>query len=130
MAKEKLIELFVECFENCELSSKITIHNTYIIETSGTGEYEIYNNDDYFFNTFFDGQPMEAVRATFFGKYRYNDDWVWLNRYANLESGSYEEDLPFREAEEMAEWYIEHYDEIDNITEMEEFCDACEEDDD
>lgn len=127
MNKEKLIELFVEGFNECELSSKIAIHNTYIRETNGSCEYEIESNDEDFFNTFFEGKPMEAVRASFYGKYRYVDNYVWFNAYGNLESGDYESQLPLRDAEEMAEWYIENYREIDYIAEFGEFCDACEE---
>lgn len=130
MSKERLIELFVEGFENCELSSKIAIHNTYVCETDCSFENEIESNDEDFFNTVFEGKPMEAVRASYYGDYRYNDDWVWFNAYGNLKSGDYEEQLPLCDAEEMAEWFIEHYDEVDYITEMGDFCDACEEGDD
>lgn len=130
MTKDKLIELFVECYNNCELSSKIAIHNIYVRETNYGLENEIESNDEDFFNTFFEDKPMEAVRASFYGDFRYNDDWVWFNAYGNLESGDYEEQLPLRDAEEMAEWYIEHYDEVDYITEMGDFCDECEEGDD
>ena len=126
MNKEKLVELFVEGYKNCELSSKIAIHNTYVRETDCTGEYEIESNDEDFFNTFFEGKPMEAVRASFYGDFRYIDNWVWFNAYGNLESGDYESELPLRDAEEMAEWYIEHYEEVEYITEMGDFCDACE----
>lgn len=127
MTKDKLIELFVECYNNCELSSKIAIHNIYVRETNYGLENEIESNDEDFFNTFFEDKPMEAVRASFYGDFRYNDDWVWFNAYGNLKSGDYEEQLPLRDAEEMAEWYIEHYDEVDYITEMGDFCDECEE---
>lgn len=127
MNKEKLVELFVECYENCELGSKIAIHNTYIRESNCSCEDEIESNDEDFFDTFFEGKPMEAVRASFYGNYRYADDYVWFNAHGNLESGDYEDQLPLRDAEEMAEWYIEHYEEVEYITEMGDFCDACEE---
>ena len=127
MNKEKLVELFVECYENCELASKIAIHNAYIREISCSCENEIERNDEDFFNTFFEGKPMEAVRASFYGNYRYVDDYVWFNAYGNLTSGDNEDELPLRDAEEMAEWYIEHYEDVDYITEMVDFCNACEE---
>jgi hypothetical protein len=47
---------------------------------------EAYENDEYFFDTFFDGRPAEAVRATFYGDYRYMDEYVRFNGYGNLES--------------------------------------------
>ena len=127
MNKDKLVELFVDGYENCELSSKIAIHNTYIRETNCSCDGEIERNDEDFFDTFFAGKPMEAVRASFYGDFHYNDDWVWFDAYGNLESGNFEDQLPLRDAEEMAEWYIEHYEEVEYITEMGDFCDACEE---
>ena len=127
MNEEKLVELFVEGYETCELSSKIEIHNIYIRETNGGCGYEIESNDEDFFNTFFEGKPMEAVRASYYGDFRYNDDFVWLNAYGNLESGDNEEEIPLCDAEEMAEWYIDNYEELDHIKEMGDFCDTCEE---
>lgn len=127
MTKDKLIELFVECYNNCELTTKIDIHNIYVRETSSYYDDEIAHNDDEFFNMFFENNPSGAVRASSFGDFRYNDDWVWFNGYGNLETGNYEDQLPLRDAEDMAEWYIDHYDEVDYITEMVDFCNECEE---
>lgn len=54
---------------------------------NGSLEYlEIYENDEDFFETFFEGRPMEAVRASHYGDYSYNDDYVRFNGYGNLES--------------------------------------------
>ena len=130
MKQEKLIELFVECYNNCGLNAKITIHNTYERENGYGYENVIERNDEDFFNLFFEGKPMEAVRATFFGDYRYADDWVWFNAYGNLNSGDYEEQLPLRDGEEMAEWYIDNYDEVRYFEEMVDVCEACENGDD
>lgn len=47
---------------------------------------EFYENDDDFFNLFFEGRPAEAVRASYYGDYRYMDEYVRFNGYANLES--------------------------------------------
>lgn len=47
---------------------------------------QFYENDEDFFETYFQGKPMEAVRATHYGDYRYNDDYVKFNGYGNLES--------------------------------------------
>lgn len=126
MKKDKLIELFVECYDNCDLRSKIEIHNIYVRENNFSYEGEIERNDEDFFNLFFEGKPMEAVRASFYGKYHYYDDWVWFNAYGNLESGDYEEQLPLRDAEEMAEWYINNHDEAKYFEEMVDFYEACE----
>lgn len=47
--------------------------------------YEI--NDEDFFNVHF-AEPMEAVRAAYFGEYQYSDDYVRFNAYGNLKSVS------------------------------------------
>ena len=49
---------------------------------------EFWENDEEFFNTFFNNNPMEAVRATHYGNYNYNDDYVRFNGYGNIESFS------------------------------------------
>lgn len=50
-------------------------------------EYRVYPFDDDFFNSFFSNNPMEAVRATFFGCIQnWNDDYIYINAYGNLES--------------------------------------------
>ena len=45
-------------------------------------------NDEYFFETYFDGRVDEAVRAVCYGDYEYMDDYVKFNAYRNLESCS------------------------------------------
>jgi hypothetical protein len=47
---------------------------------------DVHENDEDFFNTYFDGNPMEAVRAAHYGSYSYNDDYVRFDGYGNLES--------------------------------------------
>ena len=46
---------------------------------------QIYYNDEEFFKTFFT-DPNEAVRAVFYGDYRYMDPYVKFNGYGNLDS--------------------------------------------
>ena len=121
---KKLIDLFVECWNECETSEKVAVHNAYARENCP--DDEVFENDEEFFNLFFEGKPFEAVRSAFFGHYEYSHNYVWFNGYANLDSSDYEEDMPMTDAETMAEWFIEHYDEIDYISSMGEFCDACE----
>ena len=48
---------------------------------------DFFENDEEFFNTFFDN-PMEAIRATYYGNYNYNDDYVKINGYGNIDSYS------------------------------------------
>lgn len=54
-----------------------------------------YNDED-FFDAYFGGKPMEAVRAVCYGDYKYMDDYVGFNGYGNLVSLStyeFEEEL-------------------------------------
>ncbi|WCS68871.1 hypothetical protein Goe17_02550 [Bacillus phage vB_BsuM-Goe17] len=44
------------------------------------------HNDEDFFNTFFEGEPMKAVRAAVYGDYNYTDDYVKYDGYGNLVS--------------------------------------------
>ena len=68
--------------------------------------YEI--NDEDFFNVHFT-EPMEAVRAAYFGEYQYSDDYVRFNAYGNLKSVStwdFEQELKDSK-DEIVERYIE-----------------------
>lgn len=122
---EKLIKTFNECWNECDLSEKIAIHNTYVIENN-CGDNEIHENDDDFFNTYFEGKPAEAVRASFYGKYRFADAYVWFNAYGNLDSGDFESDMPFNDEDEMGEYFVDNFNEIEHIGAMDDFVSACE----
>ena len=45
-------------------------------------------NDKDFFDCYFDGDTLGAVRAVCYGTYNYSDDYVKFDAYGNLESGS------------------------------------------
>lgn len=47
-----------------------------------------YENDEDFFDTFFYNNPMESVRASFYGDYRFMDEYVKFNVYGNLVSAT------------------------------------------
>ena len=47
---------------------------------------EYWENDEVFFNTFYYHNPMEVARAVFYGDYNFNDDYVRINAYGNLET--------------------------------------------
>ena len=50
------------------------------------GDDEIYEFDEEFFNTYFDGKPMEAARAASFGDVSWNHEYITFNGYGNLQS--------------------------------------------
>ena len=75
---------------------------------------EYYENDEYFFNDFFNGNVIEAVRAVSYGNYNYMDEYVKFDGYGNLESAS-EYDVE-KEIEDNEEEIIDAY--IRNIDNM------------
>ena len=83
-----------------ELSSDelVNVHNQYC-QNCNYPDDEIYNNDEEFFKTFFT-EPVEAVRASFYGDYRYCDEYVMFNGYGNLES--FNDPLPVIDLEAIA----------------------------
>ena len=88
--------------------------------------YEI--NDEDFFNVHFT-EPMEAVRAAYFGEYNYSDDYVRFNAYGNLKSVStwgFEQELKDG-TDEIVERYIEML-EDNSVSEYEHLFEEVEED--
>lgn len=49
-------------------------------------DYDYYENDEYFFDTYFNNKVNEAVRAVCYGNYKYTDYYVRFNAYGNLDS--------------------------------------------
>lgn len=104
----------------------------------GFDDLRFYDNDEDFFRMFFEGKTMEAIRATQFGHYSYNDDYVRFNGYGNLDTYSYSEMVEEikSQIEEIVESCIENYNNIyideitDIIEELEEELEEEEEEDD
>lgn len=70
--------------ENLDDSEWVSIHNQYCQDNRI--EDEIYDFDDYFFETFFSDKPYEAARATAFGDVNFSHDYIRFNGYGNLET--------------------------------------------
>lgn len=79
------IEAIIEHIENLDDNELIDLNREYC-ESTKSGDDEIYDNDEDFFNMFFEGNVIDAVRAVTYGEYRYNDKFVKFNGYANLET--------------------------------------------
>ena len=78
-------ETFEEKFKELSIGERLSIFNTYCIE-HGDPDKEIHSFDEEFFETYF-RDPMEAARATFFGKINsWMDEYIRFNAYGNLES--------------------------------------------
>lgn len=122
--KERLIKLFVECYDDLDsVEEQVRVHNIYARENCT--DNKIFENDDDFIDEMF-SKPSEAVRAISFGSYDYNDNYAWFNGYGNLESASYYADMPLIDAEEMADWFIDNYKELNHLDAFDEFCERCE----
>ena len=65
-------------------------------------------NDDEFWNIYFDNDPQEAARATYFGDIRnWKDPYIRFNAYRNLET-TYVIDYEPYEQEILEEWLNQH----------------------
>jgi hypothetical protein len=83
---------------------------------------EVFENDEEFFNMFFEGKAMEAVRAAHYGDYNYMDAYVRFNGYGNLESfGDYELEKDYKDSiDEIIELMIENRSHVYLSSELEE----------
>ena len=90
---------------------------------------EFWENDEEFFNTFFHNNPAEAVRASFYGDYRYCDEYVRFNGYGNLESyAEYEVIEEIKDSiDEIVENLIEEHDNLYLSDDIEEIFEEAEE---
>lgn len=80
-------EVFEKKFKELSICERLSIFNTYCIEHGDAGN-AIYSFDEEFFNIYF-SNPMEAARATFFGKIEsWSDEYIKFNAYGNLKSMS------------------------------------------
>ena len=75
---------------------------------------EYWENDEEFFNTYFYNNPMEAVRSSFYGDYKFCDKYVKFNGYCNLISANeYELELEYKNyIDDIVNSLLEHYDKI------------------
>lgn len=128
MERQELIDLFCKAWEDMQIEDKIEVSNIYCRENNI--DSEVFVNDEEFFEMFFDGNTMDAIRATQYGNYSITDEYVWLNGHANLDSddgSGYRNELPFECTNTMAEWFIDNYEELSWTSGMSDFYDACQE---
>lgn len=93
---------------------------------------DVHENDEDFFNTYFDGRPAEAVRASYYGEYNYMDEYVRFDGYGNLESLTdyqYEQKLK-DEVDDIIGLLVEEKHNLNLDGELEELLDEDEEDED
>lgn len=80
-----LLESVIEQIDNMSSEELKQLNNVYC-EQAGYPDSEIYDNDEDFFNTYFDGQVIRAVQCVTYGEYKYSDDYVKFNGQGNLDS--------------------------------------------
>lgn len=85
MNREKLKAYLQDNFDQLKrLVAQLDSHN------GDTAEFDFYENDEHFFNTFFYENPFEAARHIYFGDYRFTDKYVNFDANDNLVSVSQE----------------------------------------
>lgn len=120
-------EKFEEAWNDLERGDKIALFNEYACEYCP--DDQIYNFDEEFFEVFFSGDPMGAVRAAHFGEIScWSDEYIRFNGYGNLVSMSdydaaeYADDYTKKiyEHEELWSSYIDEDDYLDDDEDSEE----------
>jgi hypothetical protein len=81
----KSLEAITEYLTDLDNSELISVHNQYCNECQYSDD-EIYDNDEDFFNTYFEGKVLDAVRAVSYGQYNYSNKYVKFNGLGNLDS--------------------------------------------
>jgi len=82
---EKSEEAIKDYLNELSDSDLVSLHNQFC-QNNNDSDSEIFSNDEDFFETFFDGKVMDAVRAVCFGEYEYLAEWVTFDGYGNLQS--------------------------------------------
>jgi hypothetical protein len=93
---------------------KISLHNIRSRET-GNSDDEIYENDEEFFNMYYSQKPHEAVRATFYGDFRYMDEYVTFGGDGNLKSFEERDLEDYIDDNLLAEYFDENPDELEDL---------------
>jgi len=101
---EKIFKYIELDFENLSDGEKLGLWNEYCSEERS--DDEIWDNDEEFFNIFFGGKVLEAVRAVSYGEYNYCDDYVRFNGYGNLES--FNNVMDHIDESELLNWMMEN----------------------
>ena len=88
-----------------------------LVENAGYIDDRVYNNGGSFLDEMF-SSPSDAVAAVCYGEYKFTDDFVKFDGYANLQSGNYLNDLVdkgmFLDLLEDSEYNINEYEEYKN----------------
>lgn len=105
--KPQLEQIQSVAYEEHDLSN-LTIADIYEQIDDENDIIDWQPNDDEFWEIYFDDNPQEAARATYFGDIRnWNDPYIRFNAYGNLET-TYKIDYEPYEDEILEEWLNQH----------------------
>lgn len=105
--KPQLEQIQSVAYEEHDLSN-LTIADIYEQIDDENDIIDWQPNDNEFWEIYFDDNPQEAARATYFGDIRnWNDPYIRFNAYGNLET-TYKIDYEPYEDEILEEWLNQH----------------------
>lgn len=105
--KPQLEQIQSVAYEEHDLSN-LTIADIYEQIDDENDIIDWQPNDDEFWEIYFDDNPQEAARATYFGDIKnWNDPYIRFNAYGNLET-TYKIDYEPYEDEILEEWLNQH----------------------
>lgn len=105
--KPQLEQIQSVAYEEHDLSN-LTIADIYEQIDDENDIIDWQPNDNEFWEIYFDDNPQEAARATYFGNIRnWNDPYIRFNAYGNLET-TYKIDYEPYEDEILEEWLNQH----------------------
>lgn len=105
--KPQLEQIQSVAYEEHDLSN-LTIADIYEQIDDENDIIDWQPNDDEFWEIYFDDNPQEAARATYFGDIKnWNDPYIRFNAYGNLET-TYKIDYKPYEDEILEEWLNQH----------------------
>jgi hypothetical protein len=111
------IEQIINLINEMDNSELVQLNNEYC-QSAQIYDSEIFENDDDFFETFFGNQTLKAIQATQYGDYRYHDNWVTFNGYANLDSFNAVIDNLCELIPTMAEYIVYNYADFSQFDEI------------
>lgn len=106
---ENLEYMIKEYLEN-NTDELVSIGQEFVNDCGDYDELRYYENDEYFFETFFES-GYAVARAIDRGVYSFNDDYVWFDCLGNLESGDFEDvvDKHLDKLEEIIDYLKDYY---------------------
>ena len=108
------IDKIKQALKELSYEDKIDLHNK-VCREKGKSDDEIYENDEDFFNMYFRENPHEAVRSTFYGDFRYMDEYVTFGSDGNLKSFEERDLEKYIDDNVIAEYFDENPDELEDL---------------